>query len=194
MTGRNGKSSKERSSAPTKNRPVPAKSGHLASRDKLRHAQIHVEFRVPYLPTKRGQNRGQSGVFVCGRYELQIVDSFGFPRLKDAQGYFADTDALGAIYGRAAPTELPALPPGDWQAFDITLLPETVDEAGAVTQPARITVQLNGQTIHDQVELTKPSPAIPKFDPDEAASLILQNAGQPVEFRNIWYVPLQAGR
>jgi hypothetical protein len=178
--------------APTAHRPLPSKSGHLASRETFRHAQIHVEFRVPYLPEKRGQHRGQSGVFLLGRYELQIVDSFGFPRLKDAQGFFADTDALGAIYGRNAPAELPALPPGEWQAFDITLVPETLDASGSVTQPARVTVQLNGTTIHDQVELTKPTPGAPLLSDADPPGLILQNAGQPVAFRNIWYVPLSS--
>lgn len=180
--------------APTNHRLIPSKSGHLASRAKFRHAQIHVEFRVPYLPEKRGQQRGQSGIFLLGRYELQIVDSFGFPRLKDAQGYFADTDALGAIYGRNAPSDLPALPPGEWQAFDITLVPEMRDDAGSVAQPAKVTVQLNGKTIHEQVELTKATPGAPTWQDGDPPGLILQNAGQPVEFRNIWYVPLDAGR
>jgi hypothetical protein len=145
---------------------------------------------VPFLPEKRGENRGQSGVYLFGKYELQIVDSFGFPRAKDVQGYFIDTDALGAIYGQHAPTDLPAMPPGEWQAFDITLKRETVDADGKVTKPAEVTVMLNGKSIHERVELKKPTLNAPSLVAGTIPSLMLQNAGQPVEFRNIWYVPL----
>jgi hypothetical protein len=180
--------------APTSDRLTPSKSGHLACLTNIGRSQIHVEFRVPYLPEKRGERRGQSGVYLLGNYEVQIVDSFGFPRAKDVQGYFIDTDALGAIYGQQAPTELPALPPEEWQAFDITLIPETVDSAGKVTTPAELTVFLNGKAIHERVELKKPTQGAPVSDAATVPSLMLQNAGQPVEFRNIWYVPLDAGK
>ncbi len=176
--------------APVSDKLIAAKHGHLVTRSPIRHAQIHLEFRVPYLPEKRGMNRGQSGVYLLGRHKLQIVDSFGFPRLKDAQGYFADTDAVGAIFGQYAPSEQPALPPGEWQAFDLTLLPETRDSAGNVSKPALVTVLLNGVTIHDRVELKKPTPGPALISDEEAGGLILQNTGQPVAFRNIWYVPL----
>jgi hypothetical protein len=180
--------------APASDRLTPPKSGHLACETKFGRAQVHVEFRVPYLPEKRGERRGQSGMYLLGKYEVQIVDSFGFPRAKDVQGYFIDTDALGAIYGQQAPTELPALPPEEWQAFDITLIPETVDGDGKATKPAELTVFLNGKSIHERVELKKPTQGAPVTDASTAASLILQNAGQPVEFRNIWYVPLEAAK
>lgn len=180
--------------APTSERLTPPKSGHLACQTNLSRAQVHVEFRVPYLPEKRGEKRGQSGVYLFGKYEVQIVDSFGFPRAKDVQGYFIDTDALGAIYGQQSPTELPALPPEEWQAFDITVTPETVDNAGKVTKPAELTVFLNGKSIHERVELKKPTPGAPGSDASEGLSLILQNGGQSVEFRNIWYVPLDTAK
>ncbi len=180
--------------APTSERLAPPKSGHLALSADIRHAQIHVEFRVPYLPEKRGEKRGQGGVFLLGKYELQIVDSFGFPRAKDVQGYFIDNDAVGAIFGQQAPTELPALPPGEWQAFDITLRSETVNADGQVMKPALATVMLNGKLIHDQIELKKPTSGAPSVKDAAQPMLVLQNGGQPVEYRNLWYVPLDAAK
>lgn len=180
--------------APTTEKLTPPKAGHLASKTSFPSALIHVEFRVPYLPEKRGERRGAGGVYLLGQYELQIVDSFGFPRIKDAQGYFADTDALGAIYGQHAPTEQPALPPGEWQAFDITFTAEAVDAEGTVTRPAEVTVQLNGKTIHERMELKKPTLGAPLVDSGKPPGLILQNTGQPIAYRNIWYVPLAAAQ
>lgn len=167
-------------------------TGHLAMKVPLNDAQMHLEFRVPYLPEKRGQERGQGGVFLWGRYELQIVDSFGFARPKNSSNEFADDDAAGAIYKRHAPKEQPALPPGEWQAFDITMRAAKRDATGAVTQPAEVTVFFNGAAIHERVELTEPTEQAPLADSQEPAGLVLQNAGQAVEYRNVWYVSLDA--
>lgn len=180
--------------APTSEKLSPPKSGHLASRANFGSALVHLEFRVPYLPEKRGEQRGAGGVFLRGKYEVQIVDSFGFPRVRDAQGYFADTDALGAIYAQQAPADLPALPPGEWQAFDITILAETIEADGKEAKPAAVSIQLNGKTIHERVELKKPTLGAPKLGSAEVPGVILQNTGQPVAYRNIWYVPLEAAR
>ena len=179
--------------APSGDAPLPERAGHLASRETFQHAQIHVEFRVPYLPEKRGKERGKGGIYLAGRYELQIVDSFGFPRIKDAQGYYADKDALGAILGQYAPAEQPAFPPGEWQAFDITYHEATLDEQGTVVKPAEVTVRLNGETVQDRVELKKPTQHAPIQDRHGDAGLIIEHTGQPVEYRNIWFVPLNAG-
>ncbi len=179
--------------APTGEAPLPEKAGHLASHDSFRQAQIHVEFRVPYLPERRGKERGKGGVFLAGRYELQIVDSFGFPRIKDAQGYYVDQDALGAVFGQQAPAQQPAFPPGEWQAFDITFHDATTDEQGAVAKPAEVTVRLNGELIHERVELVKSTLHAPIQAAGDAAGLVLEQTGQPVEYRNIWFVPLEAG-
>lgn len=177
--------------APSADVSAVKSTGHLASKATFNSAQIHIEFRVPYLPEKRGQERGQGGLYLQGRYELQIVDSFGFPRTKNSSGEYTDDDALGAIYRRRAPKEMAALPPGEWQAFDITFQAAKLDAAGNVTQPAEATVFLNGTQIHEQVALSEPTEDAPVRDAGKAG-LVLQNAGQPVEYRNIWYVPLDA--
>jgi hypothetical protein len=178
--------------APTLDAPNIAETGHLATKAPFSDAQLHVEFRVPYVPDKRGQERGQGGLYLWGQYELQIVDSFGFARPKNSANEFADDDALGAIYKQHAPKELPALPPGEWQAFDITLRAAKRDANNRVTQPAEVTVFLNGTQIHERVELTLPTENAPLTDAKSPAGLVLASAGQPVEFRNIWYVPLDA--
>jgi len=170
---------------------LPAE-GHLATKASFNEAQIHVEFRVPYLPEKREQERGQGGVFLDGQYELQIVDSFGFPREKNFSGDYVDDDALGAILGQKPPTEQAALPPGEWQAFDITFRAAKRDAEGKFPRPAEVTVLLNGTQIHDRVELSKPTEGAPTLNRASRPGLILQNGGQAVEYRNIWYVPLDA--
>ncbi len=173
--------------APTDDRP---KGGHLATKATFGDAQIHVEFRIPYLPEQRDAERGRSGVFLWGIYEVQILDSFGFPRPTDGASEYADVEALGAIYGQRAPQDTAALPPGEWQAFDITAMAAKVDGDGQVTKAAEVTVFLNGTLIHERVPLKLPTEEAPLKGSGTKAGLVLQNAGQPMEFRNIWYVPL----
>lgn len=163
--------------------------GHLVAKPEFTAAQIHLEFRLPYLPDKRGEERANGGVYLGGQYELQIVDSFGFPRPRTLDGDFEDHDALGAIYKQRPPLEMAALPPGEWQAFDITFTGPKTDSSGQ-SQPAEVTVMLNGTLIHDRVPLTEPTEGAPGTSRTTKSGLILQNAGQLLEFRNIWYVPL----
>lgn len=162
--------------------------GHLAALPLFEDAQIHLEFRTPYLPEKRGAERGTGGVWLAGKHQLQIVDSYGFPREKDGTGEFVDTQSLGAIWKRHAARETAALPPGEWQAFDITYRAEKRNLDGSVQQPAEITVQLNGQLIHDRVTLADPTEDAPALTSDLPMSLVLRNSGQPVAYRNIWYL------
>jgi hypothetical protein len=174
--------------APVDAVPGPKPTGHLVSRDTFTDAQIHLEFRLPYEPEARKENRAAGGVWIAGRYEIQFVDSFGFPRERDNLGEFDDVKALGAIYGAKAPKEQPGLPPGEWQALDITFT------SARGTNPADITVVLNGTTIHDHLKLDGPTEGAPIRDAETAAGLILERSGHPLEFRNVWYVPLANGK
>lgn len=174
--------------APVDSLPGTKPTGHLASRDTFTDAQIHLEFRLPYEPEARKENRAAGGVWIAGRYEIQLADSFGFPRERDNLGEFDDVKALGAIYGAKAPKEQPGLPPGEWQALDITFA------SAKGSNPADITVVLNGTTIHDHVKIDAPTEGAPIRDADSAAGLILERTGHPLEFRNIWYVPLASGK
>ncbi len=144
---------------------------------------IHLEFRTPYKPHARGQGRGNSGVYYGGRWETQVLDSFGL------DGKMNET---GGIYSIAAPSLNMCLPPLTWQTYDVDLTWANFDDKGNRTAWPRITVRLNGVVVHENQELNKThTTAAPKkgeFDPS-GGPIFLQNHGNPVFFRNIWVVP-----
>lgn len=158
---------------------VPGK--HLASRIAFQDAQIHLEYRTPYLPEARGQERGQSGVFLQGRFEIQILDSF-------AGGI--GNDAAGAIFKHQGPSENVCLPPTEWQSLDILYVAPRYDDQGKQKTAAEITVTHNGTLIHDRVKISVPTEGAPFQEATTEAGLILEDASQAVEFRNIWVVKL----
>jgi len=139
---------------------------------------LHVEFRTPFMPESRGQARGNSGVYVQGRYEVQVLDSFVL------EG--ADNEC-GGIYKQSKPFVNMCFPPLSWQTYDIDFTAAKYDDAGKKTANARITVKHNGVVIHDNLELTAGTPG---YRPEGPAKLglFLQNHGNPVVFRNVWAV------
>lgn len=139
---------------------------------------LHVEFRTPFMPLARGQGRGNSGVYVQGRYEVQVLDSFGLDG-KDNE--------CGGIYSVSQPNVNMCLPPLAWQTYDIDFTAARYDADGKKTQNARITVRHNGVVIHDNIELPKGTPGKHPEGPAKAG-LFLQDHGNPVAFRNIWVV------
>ena len=142
---------------------------------------LHVEFRTPYMPDKQGQARGNSGVYVQGRYEVQVLDSY-----TDAP---AD-NLCGAIYHIATPLTSACLPPTEWQTYDIEFHAPEFNPAGEKTKNAVITVKQNGVTIHDALELPTLTPGGVSNEEAATGPLFLQNHGDGVEYRNIWVVPL----
>ena len=157
--------------------------GSIISKSKFTDHKLHVEFRTPFMPTARGQSRGNSGVYVQGHFEVQVLDSFAEPP--------RDNEA-GGIYKVSVPKVNACLPPGEWQAYDITLRAIRFDDSGKLVKPGMITVVYNGVTIHDGVELTKPTPGGIRGNPGEPGPLLLQDHGNPVQYRNIWALPLSA--
>jgi hypothetical protein len=139
---------------------------------------LHIEFRTPFMPASRGQARGNSGVYVQGRYEVQVLDSFGLEG-KDNE--------CGGIYRLAAPRVNMCFPPLSWQTYDIDFTAARYDAAGKKIANARITVKHNGVTIHDNLELPSATPGYKPEGP-EKLGLFLQNHGNPVVFRNIWVI------
>ncbi len=153
----------------------------IVSKEKFLDHQLHIEFRTPYMPGMRGQARGNSGVYVGGNFEVQVLDSFGEP---------ARDNEAGGIYKVAVPKENASLPPGEWQAYDITYKAPKTDGNGKITTPGELTVIYNGKTIHDKIPVNTGTPGGAGGDMGKPGPLLLQDHGNPVEFRNIWAKPL----
>jgi hypothetical protein len=152
----------------------------VTSQQKLGSGTLHLEFRVPYQPQDRGQGRGNSGCYVQGRYEVQILDSFGL----DSK----DNDC-GGIYSVSAPALNMSYPPLAWQTYDIDFVAARYDAQGQLIAAPRITVRHNGVVIHRDVELKKVTPGGVEADGPGPGPLHLQDHGNPVRFRNIWFQP-----
>jgi Domain of Unknown Function (DUF1080) len=160
---------------------VQAGGGDIMTKQTFDRAfKLHVEFRVPYMPKATGQARGNSGVYLQGRYEVQILDSYGL----DSQ----DHDC-GGIYGIAKPLANACKAPTVWQSYEVDFTsPKFVD--GKRTEPGRISVLHNGIKIHDETKLTKDNTTAGLGgDPSKPGPILLQDHGNPVQFRNIWLVP-----
>ena len=144
--------------------------------------KLHVEFRVPYMPKEKGQARGNSGVYVQGRYEVQVLDSYGLE---------SKNNDCGAIYGVAAPLKNACKAPTVWQSYDIEFQ-SPVCENGKKAKAARVTVHQNGELIHKDVEITTDNTTAGLGgDVCKPGPLMLQSHGAPVQFRNIWMVPMK---
>lgn len=139
---------------------------------------LHIEFRLPYEPTKTGQARGNSGIYLQGRYEIQMLDSFGLEG-KDNE--------CGGIYGIKKPDVNMCYPPGSWQTYDIDFQSAHWDGLEK-TANARISVRHNGVMIHDDIEIPSTTTAAPVAESPEPGFIYLQNHGSEVRYRNIWII------
>jgi len=139
---------------------------------------LHVEFRLPYMPQARDQGRGNSGVYLQSRYECQILDSFGeLPTFNGA----------GSLYRYRAPDLNMSFPPLAWQTYDIRFTAPRWDADGNKIRNARITAWLNGVVVQDDVELENKTGAGQAEEPNLLPTK-LQNHSDPVRFRNIWVI------
>lgn len=152
---------------------------NIVTSEKLGSFRLHVEFRTPFMPKARGQARGNSGVYLQSIYEVQVLDSFGLLPLQ--------INDCSSIYGVKAATGNACLPPLEWQTYDITF-----DEGSATPgSTPRITVVHNGVTVVDRAPV--PANLVGKGGGGgvpNSGFLMLQNHGDPVQYRNIWAVPL----
>ncbi len=145
-------------------------------------AHVHVEFNLPDMPEKSGQGKANSGLFIHGCYEIQILDSYGKETVAD--------DDCGAIYKIAAPLVNACKAPGEWQSFDVFVRAAKLNEEGSVVKHAVMTVFLNGQLIHNNIELPRHC-ACGRYEKIvERGPVLLQDHFCPVSFRNIWVQPL----
>ncbi|HET6680614.1 MAG TPA: DUF1080 domain-containing protein [Gemmatimonadaceae bacterium] len=149
--------------------------------------QVHVEWASPSPAEGTDQDRGNSGVFLMGRYEVQVLDSYGNVTYPDGQA--------GAVYGQYPPLVNASFPPGAWQSFDVIFHRPRFDAAGTLVRAATMTVLHNGVLIQDGVALTgvTANGSRPPFEahPDRLP-LSLQDHGHRVRFRNIWLRELEA--
>jgi hypothetical protein len=141
------------------------------------HFKLHVEFRVPHEPGAKGQGAGNSGVYVQGRYEVQVLNSYGLP---------AANNECGAIYEVAAPRVNACKLPTVWQSYDIDFTaPKCAD--GKKVEPARMSVWHNGVQVHDNVAIpVNFTRAGMDTDPCTPGPILLQDHDHPVQFRNVW--------
>ena len=146
--------------------------------------RLHLEFKTPFRPEARGQGRGNSGVYVQGRYECQILDSFGLAGRQNE---------CGGVYSIAAPLVNACLPPETWQTYDITFTAAQF-EGAKKTHDARMTVHLNGILVHDDLALTHATTAHRRKEGPEDGGVYLQDHGNPVVYRNIWAVEQDVNR
>jgi hypothetical protein len=154
--------------------------GDIITKDKFKDMKLHLEFMPPYMPEAKGQARGNSGVFVMDNYEVQVLDSYGLPKL--------EVGDCAALYSKKTPDKNAAKPPAQWQTYDIEFTAPKFDGSGKKTANAKITVYWNGEKVHDNVELEGPLPGGSGEKP-EGGGIRLQDHGNPVRYRNIWIVP-----
>jgi len=160
------------------------KGGDIETKDKFGDFKLHVEFAPNDVgPGPTGQARGNSGVYLQNRYELQVLDSYGVKKVEPG-------DCAG-LYGQKAPDKNMSKPPGQWQTYDITFRAARFED-GKKVKPATITVIWNGEKVHDNVELKGPSGGGDK-ESAEPGGIRLQDHGNPVKYRNLWIVPLKDG-
>jgi len=155
-------------------------NGGATSRQEFQNFRLHVEFRTPYKPAARGQDRGNSGVYSQGRYEVQVLDSFGLK---------GENNEAGGIYSVAAPSLNMCLPPLQWQTYDLDFTAATFDAAGQKTQDATLTVRYNGVVVQEKTKLPHATTAAPVAEGPAPGPLYLQEHGNPVRFRNVWIIP-----
>ncbi len=155
-------------------------TGDIATKEKFGDVQLHVEWAAPAEVRGASQSRGNSGVIVMGRYEVQVLDSYDNPTYADGQA--------GAIYGQWPPLVNPTRKPGEWQTYDIIFEAPRFED-GKLVKPAYFTVLLNGVLIHHHQASMGPMVyrQVAHYEPQPAEdSLVLQNHNSRNRFRNIW--------
>jgi hypothetical protein len=158
-------------------------TGDIETKSSFGDCQLHIEWQAP-PPKGHSQERGNSGVFLMGRYELQILDSYDNETYADGQA--------AAIYGQTPPRVNACRPPGEWQSFDILFTAPRFEGDQLVT-PALVSALHNGVLVHLQQEILGGTAhrSLPRYQPHGPGPIRLQDHGNPMRFRNIWVVKLQ---
>lgn len=159
---------------------VKAGTGDIRTKKKFNDFQLHIEWRSPSELKGEGQGRGNSGIFLQERYEVQVLDSYSSKTYSNGQA--------GSIYKQSIPLVNATLPPGEWQTYDIIFTAPRFNEDGSVKSKARVTVLHNGVLVQNNYEIKGTTEYIgaPSYKAHDAAPIRLQDHGNPVSFRNIW--------
>jgi hypothetical protein len=157
-------------------------AGNIFTKDEFGDVQLHVEWAAPAEVKGSGQGRGNSGVYLQGRYEIQVLDSYNNKTYFDGQA--------GAFYGNSRPLVNPARKPGEWQTYDIIFHAPKPAADGKSIAPGSLTVLYNGVLVQDHVPVKGSTTAAAFKDAVPKGPLMLQDHGNPVKFRNIWLRPL----
>jgi hypothetical protein len=171
---------------PKKDGVLQSAKGMIETKAQFTDFQLHVEFATPKEVKGDGQGRGNSGVFLLGVFEVQVLDSYQNPTYPDGQA--------AAMYGQYPPLVNASRPPGDWQTYDILFTAPRFTASGTLDKPAVVTVIHNGIVVHNATPYLGPTEhkIIGKYTPASAKGPIrLQDHGNPVHFRNIWIRPIK---
>ncbi len=161
---------------------VATGSGDIMTKKLFSDFCLHVEFRLPFMPEAREQARANSGVYLQGRYEIQVLDSYGLK---------GDDNECGGIYKVAAPLVNMCAPPGQWQTYDITFHGAKYDAGGNKLQDAVVSVLHNGIVVQKDQPIPGPTGGALDDHMSQAGPILLQDHGNAVQYRNIWLVELK---
>ena len=161
---------------------VVPRAGDIVNTERLTDFYLHLEFRCPDMPDAKGQAKGNSGVFLQGIYEIQVLDSFGVN--------IPGTGDCGAFYLQSAPLVNACRPAMEWQTYDIFFRAPRMNDVGEVSEQARATVLQNGIAIHNNVGISGPTGSASSMAVETSGPLRLQDHKDRVAYRNIWAVPL----
>jgi len=155
-------------------------TGDIRTKDKFGDFQLHIEWRAPEKVESQGQGRGNSGIFLQERYELQVLDSYQSRTYANGQA--------GSIYKQTPPLVNAMRKPGEWQVYDIIYTAPRFKEDGTLFSPARVTVLHNGVLIQNNFEIKGGTEYIglPTYKTHGDGPIRLQDHGNPVSYRNIW--------
>lgn len=158
--------------------------GGIQTKQQFTDYQLHVEWRSPTKIEGEGQGRGNSGIFMQGLYEVQVLDSYNNRTYSNGQA--------ASLYKQRIPLVNATKAPGEWQTYDIIWTAPRFNAEGILVSKARVTVLHNGVLVQNNVELDGPTEFIglPKYKAHGAGPIVLQDHGNPVSFRNIWIRPL----
>jgi hypothetical protein len=156
------------------------RGGDIRTKQSFGDCQLHIEWSSPVPATGSGQGRGNSGVFLMDRYELQVLDSYNNETYPDGQA--------AAIYKQTPPMVNAMRPPGEWNTYDIIWTAPKFKEDGSLESPAYITALHNGVLVLNHFELLGNTPfnQPPSYETHGKLPIHLQDHGNPVRFRNIW--------